>query len=132
MNPTNSLQTTIARILFAIPFGVIGINHFFVVDFFEGMLTSFIPGGGFTVVFTGIILLAASISIILKKYIVISCWLLAILLGLFILTIHIPNLFIYEGDKMQLAIMQLIKDTALMGGALMIAGIYKDEEKENN
>lgn len=132
MNPTNSLQTTIARILFAVPFGVIGINHFFVVDFFEGMLTSFIPGGGFTVVFTGIILLAASISIILKKYIVISCWLLAILLGLFILTIHIPNLFIYEGDKMQLAIMQLIKDTALMGGALMIAGIYKDEEKENN
>jgi putative oxidoreductase len=125
----NTLQTTIARILFAIPFGVIGINHFFVVDFFKGMLTSFIPGGGFTIVFTGVLLLAASISIILKKYIVISCWLLAILLGLFILTIHIPNLFVFEGEDMQFALMQLIKDTALMGSALMIAGIYKDDEK---
>jgi putative oxidoreductase len=129
MKTNNSLQTTIARILFAIPFGVIGINHFFVVDYFEGMLTSFIPGGGFTIVFTGVLLLAASISIILKKYIVISCWLLAVLLGLFILTIHIPNLFILDGEEMQFALMQLIKDTALMGGALMIAGIYKDEEK---
>jgi putative oxidoreductase len=129
MKPNNTLQTTIARILFAIPFGVIGINHFFVVDFFKGMLTSFIPGGGFTIVFTGVLLLAASISIILKKYIVISCWLLAILLGLFILTIHIPNLFVFEGEDMQFALMQLIKDTALMGSALMIAGIYKDDEK---
>jgi uncharacterized membrane protein len=130
MNTNNSLQTTIARILFAIPFGVIGINHFFVVDFFEGMLTSFIPGGGFTVVFTGALLVAASISIILKKYIVISCWLLTILLGLFIITIHIPNLFAFQGDEMQFVIMQLIKDTALMGGALMIASIYKDDDKQ--
>jgi uncharacterized membrane protein len=129
MKPNNSLQTTIARVLFALPFGIIGINHFFVVDFFKGMLTSFIPGGGFTIVFTGVLLLAASISIILKKYIVISCWLLAVLLGLFILTIHIPNLFVFEGEDMQFALMQLIKDTALMGGALMIAGIYKDDEK---
>lgn len=129
MNTNNSLQTTIARILFAIPFGVIGVNHFFVVDFFKGMLTSIIPGGGFTVVFTGVLLVAASISIILRKYIVISCWLLTILLGLFILTIHIPNLFTYQGDELQFVIMQLIKDTALMGGALMIASIYKDEVK---
>lgn len=129
MKSNNSLQTSIARILFAIPFGIIGINHFLVVDFFKGMLTSFIPGGGFTVVFTGVLLVAASISIILKKYIVISCWLLAILLGLFIITIHIPNLFVYQGDEMQFVIMQLIKDTALMGGALMIASIYKEDDK---
>jgi putative oxidoreductase len=56
-----------------------------------------------------------------------ACWLLAILLGLFILTIHIPNIIAFEDDEMQFAIMQLIKDTSLMGGALMIAGIYKDE-----
>lgn len=124
---TNSLQTTAARILFALPFGVIGINHFFVIDFFKGMLTSFIPGGGFTIVFTGVLLVAASISIIIKKYVAISCWLLAILLGLFIVTIHIPNIIAFEGNDMQFAIMQLIKDTSLMGGALMIAGIYKEE-----
>ena len=127
---TSSLQTTIARILFAVPFGIIGINHFFVIDFFKGMLTSFIPGGGFTIVFTGVLLVAASISIILKKYVAIACWLLAILLGLFILTIHIPNIIQLDGDEMQFAIMQLIKDTSLMGGALMIAGIYKEENSD--
>lgn len=127
---TSSLQTTIARILFAVPFGIIGINHFFVIDFFKGMLTSFIPGGGFTIVFTGVLLVAASISIILKKYVAIACWLLAILLGLFILTIHIPNIIQLGGDEMQFAIMQLIKDTSLMGGALMIAGIYKEENSD--
>lgn len=129
MNTNSSMQTSVARILFAIPFGIIGINHFIVIDFFKGMLTSFIPGGGFTVIFTGILLLAASISIILKKYIVISCWLLAILLGLFIITIHIPNIFAFEGADLHFAFMQLIKDTALMGGALMIASIYKEDEK---
>lgn len=120
------MQTTIGRVLFALPFGIIGINHFLVIDFFKGMLTSFIPGGGFTIVLTGILLLAASISIILKKYIVISCWLLAGLLGIFIITIHIPNLFV-PADA-QIAFMQLLKDTALMGGALLIAGIYKEND----
>lgn len=126
MKENSQLQTKIGRVLFALPFGIIGINHFLVIDFFKGMLTSFIPGGGFTIVLTGILLLAASISIILKKYIVISCWLLAGLLGIFILTIHIPNLFV-PADA-QIAFMQLLKDTALMGGALMIAGIYKENE----
>lgn len=124
MKANSHLQTTIGRVLFALPFGIIGINHFLVIDFFKGMLTSFIPGGGFTIVLTGILLLAASISILLKKYIVISCWLLAALLGIFVITIHIPNLF--EPENAQFAFMQLLKDTSLMGGALLIAGIYKE------
>lgn len=128
MKSSDSFLTTSGRILFALPFGIIGINHFIVSDFFNGMLTSFIPGGGFMILFTGACLIAASISIILKKYIKLSCLLLALLLLIFILTIHIPQLF--EPDKAQIAFMHLLKDTALMGGALIIAGIYKDDAKE--
>ncbi|NOU16370.1 MAG: DoxX family protein [Bacteroidales bacterium] len=127
MQSKNSFLTTLGRILFALPFGIIGINHFIVSDFFNGMLTSFIPGG-FMILFTGACLIAASISIILKKYIKLSCLLLALLLLIFILTIHIPQLF--EADKAQFAFMELLKDTGLMGGALIIAGIYKEDTIE--
>lgn len=125
MQSNNTYLATAGRILFALPFGIIGINHFIVSDFFNGMLTSFIPGGGFMVLFTGACLIAASISIMMKKYIKISCILLASLLLIFILTIHIPQLF--DPEKAQFAFMQLLKDIALMGGALLIASIYKDE-----
>ncbi len=128
MQSNNNLLSTSGRILFALPFGVIGINHFIVSDFFNGMLTTFIPGGGFMILFTGACLIAASISIILKKYIKLSCLLLALLLLIFILTIHIPQLF--EPSKAQIAFMELLKDTALMGGALFIASIYKEEKTQ--
>lgn len=128
MQSNNNLLSTTGRILFALPFGVIGINHFIVSDFFNGMLTSFIPGGGFMILFTGACLIAACISIILKKYIKLSCLLLALLLLIFILTIHIPQLF--EPSKAQFAFMELLKDTALMGGALLIASIYKEEKSQ--
>ena len=125
MKSNDSLLTTSGRILFALPFGIIGINHFIVSDFFNGMLTSFIPGSGFMILFTGACLIAASISIVLKKQIKLSCLLLALLLLIFILTIHIPQLF--EPDKAQFAFMELLKDTGLMGGALIIASIYKED-----
>jgi len=118
--------TTIGRILFALPFAIFGLNHFLMVDFFTGMLNSFIPGTSFTIILTGIALIAASISIIFKKYIRLSCILLAILLFIFIVTIHIPQLF--DPEKKLLAFMSLLKDVTIMGGALMIAGIYQEGE----
>jgi uncharacterized membrane protein len=126
MLSNQSFLTTAGRILFALPFGIIGINHFLVVEFFSGMLTSFIPGGGYTILLTGALLIAASLSIMFKKFINLSCLLLAGLLLIFILTIHIPQLF--EPENAQIAFMQLLKDTALMGGALLIAAIYKTEK----
>lgn len=120
--------TTIGRILFALPFAVFGLNHFLMVDFFTGMLNSFIPGTSFTIILTGIALIAASISIIFKKYIKLSCILLAFLLFIFIVSIHIPQLF--DPEKKLLAMMSLLKDVTIMGGALMIAGIYQKGENE--
>jgi putative oxidoreductase len=108
----------IGRVLFALPFGIIGLNHFLMTDVFLGMMSSFIPGGGFTVLMTGALLILASISIVLNKYIKITCFCLAGLLLIFILTIHIPGLFTTNAE---LALVELLKDTALMGGAIMIA-----------
>ncbi len=127
--------TTIGRILFALPFGIMGLNHFLMTSYYVGMMSTFIPGGGYTILITGLALIAACISIIAKKYVQLSCLLLAILLFLFILTIHIPGLFdqtpitiLKMNTKVStLALIELLKDASLMGGALMIAGIYRNE-----
>jgi putative oxidoreductase len=120
--------TTLGRLLFAIPFALFGINHFLMTDYYLGVLTSFIPLGAYTIILTGIMLIAASISIITQKFVKFSTIMLAILLFLFIVTIHIPHLFT-DADKTA-TIIALLKDISLMGGSLMIAGIYTEEEEE--
>jgi putative oxidoreductase len=118
--------SAVGRILFALPFGIMGLNHFFMKDVYLGMVSSFIPGGGFTVIITGIALIAACIAIISKMFIRIACLLLALLLLIFICTIHIPGLL--EQQTATMAMIELLKDTSLMGGSLLIAGMYKDEK----
>jgi uncharacterized membrane protein len=120
--------STIGRILFAIPFALFGINHFLMTDYYLGVLTSFIPLGAYTIILTGIMLIAASISIITKKFVKLSTILLAVLLFIFIVTIHIPHMFT-DTDKTA-TLIALLKDISLMGGSLMIAGIYSEEEKQ--
>jgi len=115
----------IGRILFALPFGIIGLNHFLMTDVFLGMMSSFIPGGAYTILVTGALLILASISIMLNKYIKLACFGLAGLLFIFIVSIHIPGLFNTDIKVAQFALIELLKDTGLMGGALMIA-IYYD------
>ena len=119
--------TTIGRILFAIPFALFGINHFLMLDYYLGMLTSFVPLGAYTIILTGIMLIAASISIITKILVKFSTLMLSILLLVFILTIHVPHL-LGDADK-TVTIIALLKDISLMGGSLMISGIYSEEEK---
>jgi len=121
--------TTIGRILFALPFAVFGINHFLMMDYYMGILTSFIPKTGFIMILTGIMLILASISIITKKFVTISTLLLALLLFVFIVTIHLPHLV--HGVDTTTTLIALLKDISLMGGSLMIAGIYSEEQTPN-
>lgn len=116
--------TTIGRILYALPFAVFGINHFLSIDFYMGMVSSFVPLGPFTIILTGLLMLAASISIITKKFIQLSTLLLAALLFIFIITIHIPALI--SGVDYSMVMIELLKDTSLLGGSLFIAGIYNE------
>ncbi len=122
--------TTIGRLLFAIPFALFGINHFLMTDYYVGMLTSFIPLGAYTIILTGIMLIVVSISIITKKFIKQATLILAFLLFIFITTIHIPHLF--NGPDKTATLIALLKDISLMGGSIMLAGVYSDDEKKIN
>lgn len=121
--------TTLGRILFALPFLIFGINHFLMMDYYVGMLTSFIPLGAFTIILTGLVMIGVSISIITKKFVKLSTLILAALLLIFILTIHIPHLI--AGTDKPTILITLLKDISLMGGSLMIAGYYSENEKKN-
>jgi len=116
----------IGRILFALPFAAFGFNHFLMMDYYLGTLTSFIPKTAFVMILTGVLLIAASISIITKRLVKLSTILLAVLLFIFIITIHIPNL-IHKVDT-TVTLIALLKDISLMGGSLMIAGTYSENE----
>ncbi|HJV78762.1 MAG TPA: hypothetical protein VJ602_10310 [Paludibacter sp.] len=118
----------LGRILFALPFGIMGLNHFLMTNVFIGMMSSFIPGGAFTVLLTGALLIAGCISIVLNKNLKIACFGLAGLLFIFIATIHIPGLFT---ANWQIALVELLKDTGLMGGAIMIA-VFSDSLKSGD
>ena len=119
--------TTIGRILYALPFLVFGVNHFIMMDYYMGMLTSFIPKTAYVMVLTGLLMILTSISIITGKFVKISTLLLAGLLLLFILTIHIPHLI--QGTNNTVTMLALLKDISLMGGSLLIAGMFIEKEK---
>lgn len=119
--------STIGRILFGLPFAIFGINHFLMMNYYMGMLTSFIPRTGYIMILTGIMLIAASISIMTKKFMKLSTIMLAILLFLFIVTIHIPHLV--HGTDTTATLIALLKDISLMGGSLMIAGMSSEKEE---
>jgi putative oxidoreductase len=128
--------TDLGRIIFAIPFAVFGFNHFFNWELLALMYNTFIPIGVYTNFLIGIALIAVSICIILKIYIKLSCLLLAALLLLFIISIHIPQLFFNHNPEhldskfaQIFIITNMLKDISLMGGALMIAGLYPDNNK---
>ncbi|MCA1745142.1 MAG: hypothetical protein LC643_05445 [Bacteroidales bacterium] len=120
--------TTLGRILFAIPFGLFGINHLFLYNWYVGNFTSFLPIGPFSVITTGIIMILVSISIITKKYITLSTQVLAIMLLIFIAAIHIPHLI--NGENTTMVTITLLKDISLIGGSLMISGMCSKEDKE--
>lgn len=116
------------RILYALPFAILGLNHYLMVDFYTGMLSSFIPGGVYTVFLTGFLMIAAAVFIILRKFVKAATLTLAILLALYILTIHIPHLFTGDFELAQV-LMPMLKDVSLLGGSLLILSMCNHENK---
>ena len=104
------------KYLLAIPMAVFGIFHFMNGPAMAGMVP--IPGGVIWVYLTGAALIGAAAAIILDKKAKLASFLLAVLLLVFVLTIHLKGAM--GGDQM--AVMSLLKDLAIAGGALVFAG----------
>jgi uncharacterized membrane protein len=126
-----ALTSTVARILFAVPFIIFGVMHLGNANAMSGYVPSFIPGGIFWIYLTGIALIVAAVSFIIQKYADYAGLLLALMLGIFILTIHLPGLGSSESvtiPTMQLSLTNLLKDLGLAAGALVLAGKYINKQ----
>lgn len=122
----NLLTGIIARFLYGIPFILFGIGHFTNASAMAGMVP--VPGGVFWVYFTGVAMILAAIAAITKWQGRLAMLLLALLLLIYIVSIHIPNMM--NPETRMMGMMGAFKDMGLMGGALMLAGIFARESKE--
>ncbi|MBI3179059.1 MAG: DoxX family membrane protein [Deltaproteobacteria bacterium] len=123
-----TLTGPVARILYAIPFGVFGLFHFMNAKPMGEMVLAGWPIATVLVIVAGVGLLAACVAIIANRMARLACLLLAALLLVFVVTLHIPGI-IRAADEMarMMPMIGLLKDISLMGGALTFAGILKDK-----
>ncbi len=79
------------RLFFAVPLAVFAGEHFTVARFMVPMIPSWIPVHFFWIYFVGVALVAAALSIVVKKYAQLSATLLGIMMFLFVVLLHIPR-----------------------------------------
>lgn len=115
-----------ARLLFALPFGIFGIIHFLTGADTAGMVPDFIPGSVVWVYLTGTALIGACVCIVAQIQVRLVSLLLALMLIIFALTVHLPE--VLAGTQNGLP--NLLKDLSLSGGALFLAALY-DEVAED-
>lgn len=114
-----TLTGTVARFVFALPFLLFGLNHFVNAEQMVPMVP--IPGGFFWIYLTGAALMGAAVALMFNK---LRLWAgigLAVLLATFALGVHLP-VVLAEGAAAMDSVVALLKDTALAGAALYLAG----------
>ncbi|MBS1562667.1 MAG: DoxX family membrane protein [Bacteroidetes bacterium] len=114
----------VARILFMVPFLMIGMHHFMMADKMVGMLPSWLPGGIVWIYLTGFFELAAAVAIITAIQIRLAGFLLCILLLAYVAFLHIPSMMSADPSTSMLGLIGVMKDTGLAGGALLLSHIY--------
>jgi putative oxidoreductase len=113
----------VAIILLALVMLAFGIYHFVYPQNLVGYVPSFLPSvGNLWVYIPGAAFILAAIAFLTNKMVKTAAYLLAILLFIFVLTIHLPNFLNAGGaDVRQSELVNLLKDTAIAAFALHIA-----------
>ena len=122
-------QHTISRIsisLLAVVMIVFGIYHFMKPENFANFVPAFLPGGNIWIYIVGAAFILAAIAFLTNKQVRLAGYLLAILLLIFVLTIHLPYCLHGGNDEArQQSFINLLKDTAIAAFALHIAANAK-------
>jgi putative oxidoreductase len=113
----------IAIILLAIVMALFGVYHFVYPQNLVGYVPDFLPNAGnLWVYIPGAAFILAAVAFITNKMVKLAGYLLAILLFIFVLTIHLPNFLNGGSDETrQLSLINLLKDTAIAAFAMHIA-----------
>jgi len=116
------IVSRIAIFILAIVMLTFGLQHFLHPYDLLVKVPDFLPGGIAWVYVVGIAFIGAAISFIANIWVKTTAYLLALLLFIFVFTIHLPN-YMDTADPTyrQMALTNLLKDTALAAFALYIA-----------
>jgi uncharacterized membrane protein len=98
---------------------VFAAQHFTTTKFVSQLIPSWIPAHVFWTYFVGTALLAAALSIVVKKHARLAATLLGTMLILFELLLHIPHIMAHPRDVLMWAV--AFRDLAFSGGALAFA-----------
>jgi putative oxidoreductase len=115
---------SLGRWFFAIPFAIFGLFHFINAEAMAQMVPNYFPAMAKTVLvyFTGMGLVAASISIVSGKFDKLACVLLAIFLLSMIILMHFNAAMNGPNEMVKTWNMNmLLKDISLAGAAMMYA-----------
>src|SRR5580692_2242702 len=104
----DKLMTFLGRVIYAVPFLAFGANHLLNAGQMAGMVPSYIPGGIFWIYFTGAAMVLAALAIITGKQGRNACFGLALMLLVFIVTIHSPGLS--NPQMKMMSMVNLLKD----------------------
>ena len=120
------LVSRIAIWLLAIVMLVFGIYHFRSPENLLIYVPTYLPGGIVWVYLVGVAFILTSLAFIANRLVSVAGYVLAALLLIFVVLVHWPN-YSEAGDAemKQLALVNLLKDTALAGFALYIAANAK-------
>jgi uncharacterized membrane protein len=106
---------------FAVPLAIFGMQHFALFDTVKFAVPAYMPVRFFWAYLVGAALIAACLSILTEFHAELAALLVGIMLFLFVLMIYVPNLIKNPGDRF--AITVPLRDLALSGGALSLAGV---------
>jgi uncharacterized membrane protein len=116
-----TLTSNAGRIIFGLIFLAFGFFHFSGADMMAEWMPGWMPASKILVYVSGLGLIAAGVSIIIKVYTKLATLLLALLLLLIILTLDLPGAA--AGD--QTAMSMMLKDSGLLGAALYMSSHFK-------
>lgn len=115
------------RLFFALPLAVFGVEHFTAAKIIASIVPSWIPGHLFWVYLVGVALIAAALSIASGRASHWAATLVGVMLFLFVLLIHIPNVAANLKDRFLWAV--ALRDLAFSGGALAYGGARAGESR---
>ena len=124
----NILTNIVARILYVLPLAMFGLGLFTNADSMANMMLSGIPGGKILVYLTGLALIAAAVSILIKKKASLATLLLGIMLVLFAFIIHMPGMSNSDEMMAMTSTSNFFKDLGLAGSAFFMSGVFRKEE----
>lgn len=104
--------------MFAVPMIIFGLFHFMGGTDMVGYLAGW-PFPLFLIYLSGAGLVLGGLAIAINRYARLAAFLLALEIGIFVLTMHLPGV-LQGGEGMQMAIGNMLKDVVLVGGALFI------------